>query len=633
MVILLLLVGQYYGRSQLPLKYTGIMGNLGNKPKIQFDVIVVGGGHAGIEAAYASARMGSKTALITLDLDKIGLMPCNPSVGGVGKGHIVYEVSAMGGLMPQLCTQTYVQARMLNTRKGPAVQGLRLQIDKYAYNKLSKKMLEKTDNLTLVAGMVDEVLLDSNNTVTGIKTNSNEIYHTRTVVLTTGTFLNGKIHIGEKNHAAGRRGEQAVTTLSAFLKKIGLRMGRLKTGTPPRLARESVDFSKLEYQEPDSLNYLFEFYPHEVKNTHACYIAHTNEKTHTIIKDNLHKSAMYSGNMSGKGPRYCPSIEDKIARFPDKQSHHIFVEPEGVGVDEVYPSGISTSLPLDVQQEYINSIVGFENAIITKPGYAIEYDFVLPDQLTETLEVKTVDGLYLAGQINGTTGYEEAAGQGIVVGINASLKCKRQEPFILDRGESYIGVMINDLVNLSVDEPYRMFTSRAERRLRLRQDNVFLRLTDKAYNLGLIDEQMHQDFTKEKIIIKETLERIRSKFSNSQALKTFGDITCNEQKLRDYIGKQVSGRAIAVIHAEIRYEPYLLREEQEIKKNKQYQSLVLPKDLLYSDIQGLSKELQEKLNRYKPANIAQAALIPGITPAALSLLIFKTRMRSKENKQ
>lgn len=589
-----------------------------------FDVIVVGGGHAGIEAAYAAARMGSKTLLITLNVDKVGLMPCNPSVGGVGKGHIVYEISALGGMMPKLCTQTYLQARMLNTKKGPAVQGLRLQIDKYAYNKLSKTMLESTENLTLLNGTVDELLLNNKNEVEGLVTNDGSRYLAHAVILTTGTFLNGLIHIGNVNFSAGRQDEQAVASLSAFLQKINIRMGRLKTGTPPRLLKESIDFSKLEYQEPDNLDYLFEFYPHKAVSTHTCYIAHTNEKTHKIIKDNLHLSAMYSGNIKGVGPRYCPSIEDKIARFPDKTSHHVFVEPEGANINEIYPSGLSTSLPLEVQKAYINSIVGFEQAVIVRPGYAVEYDFVLPDQLDHTLEVKSVPGLFLAGQINGTTGYEEAAGQGIIAGINAHLK-KKKERFVLDRNESYIGVMIDDLVSMSVDEPYRMFTSRAERRLTLRQDNAFLRLTDRAYNLGLIDEQLYKDFKQEKELVSQTLHDLRSGYNNGQLLKLFGEFECDKQKLLEHTGKQLSERAIANIHAEIRYEPYLKREEKETEKAHYYQSLEFPTDFNFVNMPGLSKELQQKLIKNNPKNIAQASLIQGMTPAALSLLIFKVR--------
>lgn len=591
----------------------------------KFDVIIVGGGHAGIEAAHAAARMGSNTALITLDTTKIGLMPCNPSIGGVGKGHIVYEMSALGGLMPKLCTKTYLQARMLNTKKGPAVQGLRLQIDKHAYNKLATETMHATPNLTVIAGKVETALLDENKNVRGVRLADNTEVVTQAVVLTTGTFLNGKIHIGEKNHAAGRRGEDSVTSLSEFLHSLDLKMGRLKTGTPPRLLRESIDFEKLEHQQADNLNFLFEFYPHKVNNTHDCYIARTNETTHTIIRDNLDKSAMYSGNIEGIGPRYCPSIEDKISRFADKSQHHIFVEPESATCNEVYPSGISTSLPEDVQQAYINSIKGFENAVITKPGYAVEYDFVAPDQLHHTLELKKVSGLFLAGQLNGTTGYEEAAGQGLVAGINAHQKVHNKEPFILDRNESYIGVMIDDLVTLGVDEPYRMFTSRAERRLVLRQDNAFLRLTRKGYDIGLVDEKMYQDFLHEKQLITQTLEHLRATFKPNKLLELIGSVSCNEQAIKEHAPVELSDRAVQTIFAELKYEPYLKREQKEIQKAQQYSKMLLPQGLDFTTMPGLSKELQEKLLRHKPATIAQATLIQGMTPAAISLLIFKAK--------
>ena len=591
-----------------------------------FDVIVVGGGHAGIEAAHAAAKMGSKTLLVTLNIDTIGLMPCNPAIGGVGKGHIVYEISALGGLMPKMCTKTYLQARMLNTSKGSAVHGLRLQIDKYAYNKLSKETLERMPNLTLRMGMVQNILHEEKtNQVRGVVTRDGAEFLAPVVILTTGTFLNGKVHIGKVNYSAGRQGEEAVTNLSGVLGNLGLRMGRLKTGTPPRLLKSSIDFSRLEYQKPDNLNYLFEFYPHKANSSHACYITHTNEKTHEIIKKNLHLSAMYSGNIKGIGPRYCPSIEDKIGRFADKTSHHIFVEPEGANSEEIYPNGISTSLPYEVQKAYVQTIKGFEEAVITRPGYAIEYDFVMPDQLHHSMEVKTAPGLFLAGQINGTTGYEEAAGQGIIAGINGHLKQAGKEPFIIERTQGYIGVMIDDLVSLSVDEPYRMFTSRAERRLTLRQDNAFLRLTDRAYNLGLIEEELYNDFKKEKELLSTTLQELRAGNNNAALLKLYGDLECDVNKLKEGTGKDLPDRVAHSIHAEIRYEPYLAREEKEAQKAQMYKALELPKDMDYSNMPGLSKELQEKLKKHQPANIAQASLIPGMTPAALSLLIFKVR--------
>lgn len=595
-----------------------------NTPSL-FDVIVVGGGHAGVEAAYAAAQMGSQTLLITLDVSKISLMPCNPAIGGVGKGHIVYEVSALGGLMPKLCTQTYLQARMLNTKKGPAVQGLRLQIDKHAYNALSHQTLAQTPNVTLFEGVVDDILLDpTTKQVTGIRTVCGTTFMAKTVVITTGTFLNGLIHIGTESYAAGRRDEQAVTGISRFFTENNIKLGRLKTGTPPRLLRSSLDFDKMELQEPDNLDYLFEFTPHKATSKRPCYITHTNKRTHEIIKNNLHLSAMYSGNIKGIGPRYCPSIEDKIGRFPDKESHHVFVEPEDASYEEVYPSGLSTSLPLHVQQAYINSIAGFENAVIVKPGYAVEYDCVWPNQLDHTLELKRIPGLFLAGQINGTTGYEEAAGQGIVAGINAHLQAHNLPPFILDRNESYIGVMIDDLVTLSVDEPYRMFTSRAERRLLLRQDNVFLRLADKAYQLGLIKQDMYQLFCNERELVNDTLTTLRTGKNNNDLLKLFGQPTCDISLIQEH-NTNLSSRAAQNVHAELLYAPYIAREQQEIQRTSQYQNLMIPANLDIRDMPGLSKELQQKLHKHAPATIGQAALIPGMTPAALSLLIFKIK--------
>ena len=595
-----------------------------NQIQNSFDVIVVGGGHAGIEAAYAAANMGSKTALITLDANKIGVAPCNPSVGGVGKGHIVFEISALGGLMPKICSKTYLQARMLNTKKGPAVQGLRLQIDKEAYSALAGKIMHNTPNLTVIAAMVDEIIVQDNQ-IRGIKCSDGTVYSANQVVLTTGTFLNGLIHIGDVNFPAGRSGEQAATKLSNYLTKLNLRMGRLKTGTPPRLDPATIDFSKLERQETEPLTHLFEFDQVEVSSSHDCFIAHTNEKTHKIIFDNLHKSAMYSGNIKGIGPRYCPSIEDKISRFADKQSHHIFVEPETAAYVEVYPSGISTSLPESVQKEFIQSIVGFENAKITKPGYAVEYDFVHPDQLHHSLEVKSIQGLFLAGQINGTTGYEEAAGQGIIAGINAHQKAVSKDPFILDRNESYIGVMIDDLVTMGIDEPYRMFTSRAERRLVLRQDNAFLRLTEKGYQLGTVTQELYDKFLEEKHNLELAITDLDKRYNNAELVKAAEQEISMQEIIENLLGYTVSARNALSLFAHIKYREYIKRENREVEKVHQHRQIKLPDEASILNISGLSTEIKQKIVRHKPATVADAMLIPGITPAAISLLVLVSR--------
>jgi len=593
----------------------------------QFDVIVIGGGHAGIEAAAAAARMGSATLLITLKKDKIGCMPCNPAIGGIGKGHIAFEISALGGVMPDLCTQTYLQARMLNTRKGPAVQGLRLQIDKHAYSRASQEALENTNNLTICEGMAECILQDAEGHVTGIETAEGTRFHAPHVILTTGTFLNGVIHVGDEQYKAGRRGENAVTGLAEFLYSLNLNMGRLKTGTPPRLLKSSIDFSKMEQQTSHDLPYIFAFEPHHVHNSEPCHVTHTNEQSHEVIRNNYHLSPAMRGEIDSKPPRYCPSIEDKVGRFPDKSSHQIFVEPESLSSDEVYPNGIATSLPRDVQHEFIHTIAGFENAVITQPSYAIEYDYVAPNQLHETLELRKVPGLYLAGQINGTTGYEEAAGQGIIAGINAALRAQGRPPYVMARDEGYIGIMINDLVSLGIDEPYRMFTSRAERRLLLRQDNAFTRLGPTAYELGLISRERCDAIEHERKVVNKTLHNIRANKAEHTFTRMISSGQQDEvyQAIPEYAPEELNARACTHVYAEILYGPYKQREKRDMHRQEQYRNLKIPEQLTFTDLPGLSRELQEKLERYRPETVGQAALIQGMTPAALSLLIFKSQ--------
>lgn len=600
---------------------------------MHYDVIVVGAGHAGIEAAHIAAKMGTKTLLITIDTQKIGVMPCNPSIGGLGKGHIVYEVSALGGLMPELCSQTYLQTRMLNTKKGPAVQGLRLQIDKYAYSNLAQKRILSTKNLTVAQNMVTQILWESKgkeNVIRGVKCRNGQEYTCKSLVITSGTYLNGVVHVGLDQQPGGKDDTEAVAGLSKSIETLlEIKLGRLKTGTPPRLLRKSIDFSKLTCQKSHQLNYLFEFKHIETEEKSPCYIAYTNEKTHEIIKHNLSRSALYSGNITGIGPRYCPSIEDKIGRYPDRTSHHVFIEPEGGDNTEVYPGGLSTSLPLDVQKAYINSIEGLEEAIITKAGYAIEYDFLQPNNLTHSLEAKKARGLFFAGQINGTTGYEEAAGQGILAGINAVLKARGKAPFILQRTESYIGVMVDDLITLGVDEPYRMFTSRAERRLLLRQDNVFLRLIPYAKKFGTVSDELYEHFSEEKAAIEASVTLLKKQRPHGALFKIFHDI-----HFPDHAQKHgFSTRTMLSIHAQIRYDGYIEKELKEVEKATKYQKLQIPATLDYKGIPGLTRELQEKLMRYKPTTIAQAQLIPGITPAAISLLIFKIKTTENKNSQ
>lgn len=600
-----------------------------------YDVIVIGGGHAGVEAAHIAAKLGAKTLLITPQRNKMGYMPCNPSIGGIGKGHIVFEISALGGLMPSLCTQSYLQAKMLNTRKGPAVQGLRLQIDKAVYQEAAQNALENQINLSILEGYVGKFIFQ-NNKITGVQLENNQIINATAVVMTGGTFLNGVIHIGEEQYPGGRVDENATIQLAQEIQKLGLSMGRMKTGTPARLRASSVTIEQMAIDPTEPLEYLFEYAAHSSHNKANCYITHTNEKTHEIIRTAAERSPIFSKRITGVPTRYCPSIEDKITRFATKTSHHIFVEPEGLNSDEFYPNGISNSLPRDVQESMIRSIKGFENAEITKYAYGIEYDFVQPNQLKKTLEVKAYPGLYFAGQINGTTGYEEAAGQGIIAGINAAHQALGRAPFILQRTDSYIGVMIDDLTTFGVDEPYRMFTSRAERRLSLRQDNVFIRLSPHAYQIGSISQTQYESIEKEKKLVQKFL----TSSITPQQKKIFaqqcslGQQAVVKKSLQEFLLENqihLSPRGQDYLFAELLYEPYHERELREIQKSVTYRKLSIPKNFCYNNLPGLSRELQEKLQEYAPETVEDAKKIPGITPATISLLIFKLRENKKIN--
>lgn len=616
--------------------------------KTSFDVIIIGAGHAGCEAAYAAAKMGASTLLLTLDTSKIAMMPCNPSIGGIGKGHIVCEIAAFDGLMPKISSKTYLQARMLNTSKGPAVQGLRLQIDKYKYSEQATQELQKTPNLTIHQGKAKSLLFETREGkkhVSGITTHAGETFTALSIVITTGVFLNGTIHVGTQNHPGGPYGSESSIDFSASLADaLETKLGRLKTGTPPRLLKSSLDYSKFEQQHIEPLEYLFEFDPVDVVEKVACYQTQTTQVTHQIIADNLHCSAMYSGNIKGVGPRYCPSIEDKIGRFKDKTSHHVFVEPESEHCGEIYPAGLSTSLPLDVQQAYINSIPGFENAVITKPGYAIEYDFLQPSNLKHTLEAKVIGGLFFAGQVNGTTGYEEAAGQGLIAGINAGLLALNKDPFVMKRTEGYIGVMIDDLITLGVDEPYRMFTSRAERRLILRQDNVFARLMPYAHQFNLVNQGLYERFQAEEKLTATVLPLIfKDKVVGSGLFDAFHvydfDAAAKEtaqQKLlaacseKEIDASALSARALLRIYAETRYSGYIEKEEREVEKILKNKSIIIPENFSYKGISGLSTELTKKLEHHRPGTLANLDLIPGMTPAAVSLILFHVNQSKKQ---
>lgn len=617
----------------------------------RFDVIVVGGGHAGTEAALAAARMGVKTLLLTHNIDTLGQMSCNPAIGGIGKGHLVKEIDALGGAMAVATDYAGIQFRTLNSSKGPAVRATRAQADRALYRQKIQQILQNQPNLKIFQQAVDDLVVE-NNRVIGVVTQMGLAFEAPTVVLTAGTFLGGKIHIGLENYSGGRAGDPPAIALAHRLRELPIRVGRLKTGTPPRIDARSVDFQQMTEQQGDNPLPVMSFigdvsqHPQQI----SCYITHTNEKTHEIIRGGLDRSPMYSGVIEGIGPRYCPSIEDKIHRFADKSSHQIFIEPEGLNTNELYPNGISTSLPFDVQIALVRSIKGMENAEIMRPGYAIEYDYFDPRDLKNSLETKTIDGLFFAGQINGTTGYEEAGAQGLLAGMNAALQVQGKDAWAPRRDQAYLGVLVDDLSTLGTKEPYRMFTSRAEYRLLLREDNADLRLTEKGRELGLVDDQRWAKFSAKVEAIESELQRLRSQWIhvNSplvEALNPHLNTPISreasfEELLRrpelDYdklmgiegFGPGLEDRQAAEqVQIQVKYAGYIQRQQEEIAKAQRNENTGLPLELDYNEVPGLSNEVIAKLNAHKPETIGQASRISGVTPAAISILLVHLKKR------
>jgi tRNA uridine 5-carboxymethylaminomethyl modification enzyme len=610
-----------------------------------YDVIVVGGGHAGTEACLAAARMGCKTLLLTHNIDTLGQMSCNPAIGGIGKGHLVKEIDALGGLMATAIDHSAIQFRTLNSSKGPAVRATRAQADRILYRNFVRNTLENQENLTIFQQPCDDLILE-NNVVVGVSTQMGLKFKGKTVVLTVGTFLAGQIHIGLNNYQGGRAGDPASINLAEKMRDMPFRMDRLKTGTPPRLDARSLDFSVMEEQPGDTPSPVFSFmgsakdHPEQI----SCYITHTNEQTHQHIRDGLDRSPMYTGVIEGVGPRYCPSIEDKIMRFADKSSHQIFVEPEGLTTHEVYPNGISTSLPFDVQMNLVRSIKGFENAFITRPGYAIEYDYFDPRDLKQSLESKFVENLYFAGQINGTTGYEEAGAQGLVAATNAANRVKERDEFILGRDQAYMGVLIDDLATLGTKEPYRMFTSRAEYRLLLREDNADIRLTEQGYKIGLVDEARWKRFNEKMENVELERQRLRSmwiqkdhprideinkllkmplsKEANLEELIRRPEVAYTDLVSIEGLGPVIADKqASEQIEIQTKYAGYIARQKEDIAKKKRNENTIIPIDFNYEQISGLSNEVVAKLKDARPETIGKASRISGITPAAVSLLL------------
>ena len=617
-----------------------------------YEVIVIGGGHAGTEAAAACARLGVKTLLLTHNAETIGQMSCNPAIGGIGKGHLVKEIDALGGIMAHAADRAGIQFRILNSRKGPAVRATRAQADRVLYKQAVRTLLGALPQLTIFQQAVDDLLVEGGR-VTGVATNMGLKFRTQAVVLTTGTFLGGRIHIGLSNYQGGRAGDPPANALAQRLRELMPNVGRLKTGTPPRLDKRSIDFSVLEEQPGDTPTPVFSFlgsraeHPRQV----SCHITSTNAQTHELIRSGLDSSPMYTGVIEGVGPRYCPSIEDKIVRFADKDRHQVFVEPEGLDSDEIYPNGISTSLPYDVQLAAVRSIRGFENAHITRPGYAIEYDYFDPRDLKPSLETRTLANLFFAGQINGTTGYEEAAAQGLVAGINAARAVRGQEPWWPKRSDAYLGVLIDDLITRGVTEPYRMFTSRAEYRLSLREDNADLRLTEAGRALGVVDDVRWQRFEEKRNAIAREQQRLQTTWlraaavTESDAGRVLGGVLSRDASLLDLLRRPevdyeslltLAGagpgldddQAAEQVEIQAKYAGYIERQRDEIDRHQRHEETLLPASLDYAEVRGLSIEVRQKLDRHRPATLGQAARLSGVTPAAISLLLVHLKRRS-----